>query len=73
MADKYSDSEKQEIEKLLKRLWARMGGSRYSSYARIALRVNASRTTVWRWWERKSLPSRWHLMSIRKFLGYSQK
>lgn len=71
MSEKYSDKDKAVIAMLVKRMFIkaeRMG----TTYRRLAPLVGAkSPTTVWRWRHGRSTPSRHHVYSIKRFLGYS--
>lgn len=74
MADIYTTEEVAKIKDTLKQLWARMYGTKgLRSFQRIAPKVKAQPATVWRWHKGDTLPSRWHLYQIRKFLGYGDK
>ena len=74
MADKYTPEELQMVKTTLNKLWLHMRANfRVGSYARIAPKVRAQKATVWRWRNGVSLPSRWHVYNIRKYLGYGDK
>lgn len=74
MADKYTPEEVKEIKSLLAKLWLHMRGNwRVGSYAKIAPKLRAQKATVWRWRNGVSLPSRWHVYNIKKYLGFGVK